>query len=250
MTYSNLLTGQTALVTGASRGIGKAIALSLAEIGAEVVVNYSQSPEKAEEVTSKINNAGGKAYSLQANVSEENSVNDMVKTILERSGTIDILINNAGITKDGLLMRMKIEDWQSVIHLNLSGVFLCTKAVSRPMLKQKSGRIINITSVVGIMGNAGQANYAAAKSGVIGLTKSTAKEFASRGVTVNAIAPGFITTDMTKGLENKDILTSIPLGRFGEPENVAGAVRFLAADPAASYITGQVLNVDGGMVMS
>ena len=250
MTYSALLEGQTALVTGASRGIGKAIALALGEAGAEVVVNYSQSLEKAEEVVSQINSAGGKAYSLQANIADETSINQIVQTVLARSGSIDVLVNNAGITKDGLLMRMKAEDWQSVIDLNLTGVFLCTKAVSRQMLKQKKGRIINITSVVGIMGNAGQANYAAAKSGVIGLTKTTAKEFASRGITVNAVAPGFISTDMTENVDNEKVLSAIPLGTLGNPEHIAGAVRFLAADPAASYITGQVLNVDGGMVMN
>ena len=244
------LTGQTALVTGASRGIGKAIALSLAEAGAEVIVNYAQSEEKAKEVVSEIIDSGGKAYCLQANVSEENAINEMIQTILEKSKRIDVLVNNAGITKDGLLMRMKSEDWQSVINLNLSGVFFCTRAVSRSMLKQKQGRIINITSVVGIMGNAGQANYSAAKAGVIGLTKSTAKEFASRGITVNAVAPGFISTDMTKGLDNDAILSAIPLGKLGDPQHISGTVRFLAADPAASYITGQVFNVDGGMVMS
>ena len=250
MTSSKPLDSQTAVVTGASRGIGKSIALALAEAGAEVVVNYSRSSEKAKEAVSEIQSAGGKAYCLQANISEESSVENFFKTILERSGRIDVLVNNAGITKDGLLMRMKTEDWQSVINLNLSGVFLCTRAVSRQMLKQKKGRIINITSVVGLMGNAGQANYAAAKAGLIGLTKSTAKEFASRGITVNAVAPGFIATDMTKDLSNESILKAIPLGCFGQPENVAGTVKFLASDPAASYITGQVLNVDGGMVMS
>ncbi|KGG12940.1 3-oxoacyl-(acyl-carrier protein) reductase [Prochlorococcus sp. MIT 0601] len=242
--------GQTALVTGASRGIGKAIAFSLAEAGAEVAVNYSSSPEKAEEVVSTIKESGGRAYSIQANVADENSVDNLIKAILEKSGKIDVLVNNAGITKDGLLMRMKTEDWQSVVALNLTGVFLCSRAVARPMLKQRKGRIINITSVVGLMGNAGQANYAAAKAGVIGLTKSSAKEFASRGITVNAVAPGFITTDMTKELNADPILTAIPLGFFGNPEHVAGTVRFLAADHAASYITGQVLQVDGGMVMS
>ncbi len=250
MTYSSLLLkGQTAIITGASRGIGKAIALNLAEAGAEVVINYSSSPEKAQEVVSLIEASGGKAYAVQANVADESSVNELINTVINKSGQIDILVNNAGITRDGLLMRMKTEDWQSVINLNLTGVFLCTKAVSRTMLKKKRGRIINITSVVGIMGNAGQSNYASAKAGVIGLTKSTAKEFASRGITVNAIAPGFIQTDMTKGLDADQILSSIPLGHFGEPEHIAGAVRFLASDQAASYITGQVLNVDGGMVM-
>ena len=164
-------------------------------------------------------------------------------------GAVEVLVNNAGITRDGLLMRMKTDDWQAVINLNLSGVFLCTRAVARPMLKQKSGRIINITSVVGLMGNAGQSNYAAAKAGVVGFTRSAAKEMASRGITVNAVAPGFIATDMTKDLDAEGILAAIPLGRFGTPDQVAGAVRFLAADPAAAYITGQVLQVDGGMVM-
>ncbi len=250
MFTADLLSGQTALVTGASRGIGRAIALMLGECGAEVVVNYANSPQKAEEVVASINSAGGKAYAVQANIAAESDVEKLMKIILDRSGQIDVLINNAGITRDGLLMRMKTEDWQAVLSLNLNGVFLCTRAVARPMLKQKKGRIINVTSVVGLMGNAGQANYAAAKAGVIGLTKSTAKEFASRGITVNAVAPGFISTDMTKGLQAEGILSAIPLGVFGTPEQVAGAVRFLAADPAAAYITGQVLQVDGGMVMS
>ena len=249
MTYPKILEGQTALVTGGSRGIGKAIALALAESGAEIAVNYSQSPDKAEEVVEEIVSLGGKAYSLQANIADESSVNELIKNVLERSQKIDVLVNNAGITKDGLLMRMKINDWQEVINLNLTGVFLTTRAVSRSMLKQKKGRIINITSVVGLVGNAGQANYSSAKAGLIGLTKTTAKEFASRGITVNAIAPGFISTDMTKDLNNEAILSAIPLGKFGTPEQIAGTVRFLASDPAASYITGQVLNVDGGMVM-
>ena len=244
------LDGQTALVTGGGRGIGRAIALALGEAGAEVVVNYSSSASAADDVVATITAAGGKAYALQANVSIEEEVDSLIKTVLERSGRLDVLVNNAGITRDGLLMRMKTSDWQSVIDLNLSGVFLCTRAVARPMLKQKSGRIINITSVVGLMGNAGQANYAAAKAGVIGLTRSTAKELASRGITVNAVAPGFIATDMTKDLDADSILKDIPLGTFGTQEQVAGAVRFLAADSAAAYITGQVLQVDGGMVMA
>ncbi|KZR74948.1 3-oxoacyl-[acyl-carrier-protein] reductase [Prochlorococcus marinus] len=249
MTSSPPLTGQTALITGASRGIGRAVALALAEAGAEVVVNYSSSADAAEEVVQAITSNGGSAYAIKANVAEEDAVDQLIKTVLERSSSLDILINNAGITRDGLLMRMKTEDWQAVVNLNLTGVFLCTRAVARTMLKQKSGRIINITSVVGLMGNAGQANYAAAKAGVVGLTKSTAKEVASRGITVNAVAPGFITTDMTKELDSGPILAAIPLGSFGTPEQVAGAVRFLAADPAAAYITGQVLQVDGGMLM-
>ena len=250
MSSTRTLDGQTALVTGASRGIGRAVALALGEAGAEVVVNYASSPEAAETVVSAIEDTGGQAYALQANVSDEDAVDGLIKTVLERSGRIDVLVNNAGITRDGLLMRMKTDDWQAVINLNLSGVFLCTRAVTRPMLKQRSGRIINITSVVGLMGNAGQANYAAAKAGVVGFTRSTAKEMASRGITVNAVAPGFIATDMTKDLEAEGVLSAIPLGRFGTPDQVAGTVRFLAADPAAAYITGQVLQVVGGMVMS
>ncbi len=246
---SQAISGQTAIVTGASRGIGRSIALSLGREGAEVIVNFSSSPEKAEAVVKEIKDAGGKAYSIQADVSQESDVEQMTKIVLDKSNRIDILVNNAGITRDGLLMRMKVHDWQKVINLNLSGVFLCTKAVARTMLKQKSGRIINITSVVGLMGNAGQANYAAAKAGVIGLTRSSAKEFASRGITVNAVAPGFIETDMTKDLKAEEILSAIPLGSFGKPEQIAGLVRFLATDPAANYITGQVIQVDGGMVM-
>ena len=250
MTSSTALTGQTALVTGGGRGIGRAIALALAESGLEVVVNYASSAAAAEEVVELITASGGKAYALQANVAMEEDVDGLIKTVLERSGRLDVLVNNAGITRDGLLMRMKTSEWQAVIDLNLTGVFLCSRAVARPMLKQKSGRIINITSVVGLMGNAGQANYAAAKAGVVGLTRSTAKELASRGITVNAVAPGFIATDMTKDLDADAILRDIPLGTFGTQEQVAGAVRFLATDPASAYITGQVLQVDGGMVMA
>ena len=250
MSSSAPLAGQVALVTGASRGIGRAIALQLAEAGAEVVVNYASSADAAEQVVSAISAAGGKAYALKADVSQEDEVEQLMTAVLETSGRIDVLINNAGITRDGLLMRMKTPDWQAVLDLNLSGVFLCTRAVTRTMLKQKQGRIINITSVVGLMGNAGQANYAAAKAGVIGFTKSTARELASRGITVNAVAPGFIATDMTKDLAAEALLNAIPLGRYGEVDEVAGAVRFLAADPAAAYITGQVLQVDGGMVMA
>ncbi|QNI71326.1 3-oxoacyl-[acyl-carrier-protein] reductase [Cyanobium sp. NS01] len=243
------LTGQVALVTGASRGIGAAIALELAANGATVVVNYASSEQAAADVVGAIEAAGGRAWAHRANVAEEAEVEAMVKAVLEREGRLDVLVNNAGITRDGLLMRMKTADWQSVIDLNLTGVFLCTRAVSRPMLKARSGRIINITSVVGLCGNAGQANYSAAKAGVIGLTRSNAAEFAARGVTVNAVAPGFIQSDMTASLDKEPILKAIPLGRMGSAAEVAGAVRFLAADPSAAYMTGQVLQVDGGMVM-
>jgi 3-oxoacyl-[acyl-carrier protein] reductase len=243
------LAGQVALVTGASRGIGAAIAAALGERGATVVVNYASSPEAAAAVVARIEAAGGQAWSHQANVADEEQVEAMVKAVLAREGRLDVLVNNAGITRDGLLMRMKTADWQSVIDLNLTGVFLCTRAVSRSMLKARAGRIINITSVVGLMGNPGQANYSAAKAGVIGLTRSSAAEFASRGVTVNAVAPGFIDSDMTRELDKEPILAAIPLGRMGQPEEVASAVAFLAADPAGAYMTGQVLQVDGGMVM-
>ena len=249
MADSTPLAGQVALVTGASRGIGASIARELAQAGAKVVVNYASSPAAAEAVVAEIQAAGGQAWAHQANVAEEEQVETMVKAVLEKEGRLDVLVNNAGITRDGLLMRMKSADWQSVIDLNLSGVFLCTRAVSRAMLKARSGRIINITSVVGLMGNPGQANYSAAKAGVIGLTRSSAAEFASRGVTVNAVAPGFIESDMTAELDKEPILKAIPLGRMGQPSEVASAVRFLAADPAAAYMTGQVLQVDGGMVM-
>jgi 3-oxoacyl-[acyl-carrier protein] reductase len=249
MVTATPLAGQVALVTGASRGIGAAIATELAGAGATVVVNYASSPEAAEAVVAAIEAAGGRAWAHQADVADEQQVEALVKAVLETEGRLDVLVNNAGITRDGLLMRMKTADWQSVIDLNLTGVFLCTRAVSRTMLKARSGRIINITSVVGLMGNPGQANYSAAKAGVIGLTRSSAAEFASRGVTVNAVAPGFIESDMTAGLDREPILTAIPLGRMGQPAEVAGAVRFLAADPAAAYMTGQVLQVDGGLVM-
>ena len=244
------LEGKTALVTGASRGIGKAIALALAAVGAKVAVNYARSAEAAEAVVNDITEMGGEAIALKADVSQAGDVDAMVAAVMDTWGQIDVLVNNAGITRDTLLLRMKPEDWQAVIDLNLTGVFLCTRAVSKIMLKQRSGRIINISSVVGEMGNAGQANYSAAKAGVIGFTKAIAKEVAPRGITANAVAPGFITTDMTHGVKADDILKFIPLGKFGQPEDVAGLVRFLAADPAAAYITGQVMNVDGGMVMA
>ena len=244
------LIGQTALVTGGGRGIGRAVSQALAEEGAEVVVNYSNSVEAAEELVSNIIQQGGKAYCLKGNIADEDDVEFLIEKVLEKSGRIDILVNNAGITNDGLLIRMKTDQWRSVIDLNLTGVFLCTRRVLKVMLKQKVGRIINITSVVGMMGNSGQANYAAAKAGVIGFTRSTAREVASRGITSNAVAPGFIVSEMTKNLNEEAILKQIPLGTFGTMEQVAGVVRFLASDPAAAYITGQVLQVDGGMLMA
>lgn len=246
-----MLTGKVALVTGASRGIGRAIALALAQSGADVAVNYSGNEAKALEVVAEAERLGRKAVAIRANVADVAEVEQMVAHVLDTFGKLDILVNNAGITRDNLIMRLKEDDWKQVIDTNLSGVFYCTKAVTRSMMKQRSGRIINISSVVGVTGNAGQANYAAAKAGVIGLTKSTAKELASRGITVNAVAPGFIETDMTDALgENvrDELMKLIPLARLGKPEDIARAVRYLASEDAA-YITGQVIHVDGGMVM-
>lgn len=245
------LQGQVAIVTGASRGIGRATAIALASDGAMVVVNYASSSQAADAVVSEITALGSQAIALQADVAQADQVDAMFQTVMEKWGRIDILVNNAGIARDTLLLRMKLEDWQAVIDLNLTGVFLCTRAASKIMLKQRSGRVVNITSVVGEMGNPGQANYSAAKAGVIGFTKTVAKELASRGITVNAVAPGFIATDMTADLKaTEEILKLIPLGRYGQPEEVAGVIQFLAADAAAAYITGQVFNVDGGMVMA
>ena len=246
-----LLDGKVALVTGASRGIGRAIALRLAHEGAAVAINYAGNAKAAEEVKSLIEAAGGKAMIIQANVADAAAVEEMIQQVTETFGTIDILVNNAGITKDGLLMRMKEEDWDAVVNTNLKGIFHCTKAVTKLMMKKRAGRIVNMASVVGLIGNAGQANYAAAKAGVIGFSKSVARELASRGITVNMVAPGFINTDMTAVLPDKvkeAMVEDIPLGRMGEAENVADAVLFLVSDQA-SYITGQVVNVDGGMVM-
>ena len=246
-----LLDGKVALVTGASRGIGRAIALKLASEGAKVAINYAGNTAKAEAVKAEIEAAGGEAMLVQADVSDAAQVDAMVKTVAEAFGTIDILVNNAGITRDGLLMRMKEEDFDAVLNTNLKGVFHCTKAVSRLMMKKRYGRIVNMASVVGLMGNAGQTNYAAAKAGVMGFSKSAARELASRGITVNTVAPGCINTDMTAVLPDKvkeGMLQSIPLQRIGETEDVANAVLFLASDLAA-YITGQNVDVDGGMVM-
>ncbi|MEM1309879.1 MAG: 3-oxoacyl-[acyl-carrier-protein] reductase [Cyanobacteria bacterium P01_H01_bin.153] len=244
------LTDKVAVVTGSSRGIGRAAAVALADAGAQVVVNYARSIPAADEVVAQIVSNGGSAIAVQADVADIDQAEALIKAATEKWGRVDVLVNNAGITRDTLLLRMKPEDWQAVINLNLSGVFFCTRAVSKLMLKQRSGRIINIASVAGLMGNPGQANYSAAKAGVIGFTKTVAKEMATRGITVNAVAPGFIRTDMTADLSNsEDILKYIPLGRYGEAEEVAGLIRFLAADPAAAYMTGQVLTIDGGMVM-
>ncbi len=246
-----LLRSKVAIITGASRGIGRAIAQELATYGANVVVNYASSSTAADSLVAEITAAGGQAIAIQADVSQIEQVDTLFNTVIDKFKRIDILVNNAGITRDTLLLRMKPEDWQAVIDLNLTGVFLCTRAASKVMLKQRSGRIINIASVAGQMGNPGQANYSAAKAGVIGFTKTVAKELASRGITVNAVAPGFIATDMTSNLTNtEEIIKYIPLGRYGQPEEIAGMVRFLAADTAAAYITGQVFNVDGGMVMA
>jgi 3-oxoacyl-[acyl-carrier protein] reductase len=245
------LIGKTALVTGASRGIGREIALELARQGANVVVNYAGSEAKAYEVVEEIKALGREAIAIQCDVSNSESVTDMVKETIDRFGKIDILINNAGITRDNLLMRMKEDEWDDVMNINLKGVFLCTKAVTRQMMKQRYGRIINISSVVGVSGNPGQANYVAAKAGVIGLTKTSAKELASRGITVNAIAPGFITTEMTDQLTEdiqNEMLKMIPLAQFGEPKDIAYSVVFLASDESR-YITGQTIHVNGGMVM-
>lgn len=245
------LTGKTAIVTGGSRGIGRAIALCLAEEGANVAVIYAGNTAAAEETQKAIAEKGGQAIAIQCDVASEDAVTAMMKQVKEQFGSIDILVNNAGITRDGLLMRMKTSDWQAVLDTNLTGTFFCTKAVTKIMMKQRSGAIVNLTSVVGLTGNAGQANYAAAKSGIIGFTKSVAKELASRGIRVNAVAPGCIDTDMTAVLSDAvkdEMLKTIPLGRVAQPEEVAKAVLFLVSD-CASYITGQVLNVDGGMVM-
>ncbi len=244
-------TGKTAVVTGGSRGLGRAICKKLAEHGANVVFSYAGNTAAAQETFAELESMGANARAVQGNVADSEAVKALIDTAVKEFGGLHILVNNAGITRDGLVMLMKEEDFDAVIDTNLKGTFLCMKAVSRIMLRQKYGRIINLSSVAGVHGNAGQVNYAASKAGVIGMTKSIAKELAAKGVTVNAVAPGFITTDMTDGLPEaakSSLLATIPMARLGAPEDVAEAVAFLAGD-GAGYITGQVLGVDGGMAM-
>lgn len=244
-----MLENKVALVTGASRGIGREIAMTLAKEGASVIINYNGSRERAEEVKNSIESEGGKAFLYPCDVSDFQSCETMAKDIVKTHGRLDILVNNAGITRDNLIMKMKEEDFDAVLNVNLKGTFNTIRHFSRQMLKQKSGKIINISSVSGILGNAGQANYAASKAGVIGLTKTMARELCSRGITVNAVAPGFVETEMTEVLsENikEAACKQIPLGRFGKPSEIAAMVAFLASEKA-DYITGQVISVDGGM---
>lgn len=245
------LKGKTAVVTGGSRGIGRAIALELAACGANVVVNYTRNSAAAEAVVAEIKSMGTIGMAVKADVSITSEVENLVNEVLNTLGSIDILVNNAGITRDNLIIRMTEKEFDDVINTNLKGAFICTKAVSKVMIKQKSGKIINVSSVVGIVGNAGQSNYAAAKAGIIGFTKSMAKELAKRNINVNAVAPGFIQTDMTSVLPDKvkeEFINSIPLMRIGKPEDIAKAAAFLASE-YSDYITGQVINIDGGMVM-
>lgn len=245
------LKNKIAVITGGSRGIGKEIAKKLAYNGANIVINYTSKEEEALKTKEEIENLGVKCIVIKCDVSKSEEVNEMINKTIKEFGRVDILVNNAGITKDNLLMKMKEEDFDKVIDINLKGVFNCTKAVTRPMMKNKYGKIVNISSVVGVIGNAGQANYCASKAGVIGFTKSTARELASRNININAVAPGFIDTDMTKVLSDdikNSMLSTIPKKEFGKPEDVANAVVFLSSD-MSSYITGQVINVDGGMVM-
>jgi len=242
---------KVALITGGTRGIGRAIALKLSEEGYNIAISYINNNKKAQEVVDEIEKNNVKALAIKADVSKEEEVNNMMKVINKELGNIDVLVNNAGITRDNLLIRMKTEDWDQVIDTNLRGVFLCTKAVARGMMKKRYGKIVNIASIVGISGNAGQGNYSASKAGVIGFTRSMAKELGSRGINVNAVAPGFIETDMTQVLEDNikdEMLKSIPLNRAGKPEDVANLVVFLCSEKA-DYITGQVIHVDGGMLI-
>jgi 3-oxoacyl-[acyl-carrier protein] reductase len=242
---------RTILVTGGSRGIGRGICLAFARSGNHIYFNYSSAGEAAAQTEKLVAEAGGTATGIQVNVASEKEVIGFVARALDETGRVDVLVNNAGITRDGLIVRMKEADWEEVLNVNLKGAFLCTKAVTKPMMKQRYGRIINVSSVVGVSGNPGQANYVASKAGIIGLTKGVARELASRGITANVVAPGYIETDMTADLPDKAkdaMVSQIPLGRSGTPEDIAAAVVFLASDQAA-YITGQVLHVSGGMYM-
>lgn len=246
-----LLEGKSAVVTGSGRGIGKAIALKLASLGADIVINDIPQSDYAEETCEEIKKLGVKSIVVKGDVRSAEDVKALIDTTLKEFGKIDILVNNAGITRDGLMLRMSEEDWDLVMDINLKGAFNCIKAAARPMMKQRNGAIINITSVVGVMGNAGQANYSASKAGLIGLTKTTAKEFASRGIRCNAVAPGFIASAMTDKLDDDTkakYLSAVPLGSFGKPEQIADVVAFLASD-MSNYVTGQVINVDGGLLM-
>ncbi|MBW2706979.1 MAG: 3-oxoacyl-[acyl-carrier-protein] reductase [Deltaproteobacteria bacterium] len=245
---------RTILVTGGSRGIGRGICLAFAQSGSRIFFNYSSAGEAAAQTEKLVTEAGGTATGIQVNVASEKEVIGFVARALDETGRVDVLVNNAGITRDGLIVRMKEADWEAVLNVNLKGAFFCTKAVTKPMMKQRYGRIINVSSVVGVSGNPGQANYVASKAGIIGLTKGVARELASRGITANVVAPGFIETDMTADLPDKArdamvaMVSQIPLGRSGTPEDIAAAVVFLASDQAA-YITGQVLHISGGMYM-
>ena len=243
--------GKTALVTGGSRGIGRATALRLAQLGAAVAINYAKDADAAEAVVERIKSAGGQALDLQADISQADQAASLVEQAVARLGGLDVLVNNAGITRDGLILRMSHQDWLDVLAINLSGAFNCTQAAAKVMIKQKQGAIVNVSSIVGIIGNAGQANYAASKAGLIGLTKSAARELAPRNIRVNAVAPGFIITEMTESLnpELKEAIAGrIPLGRFGTAGEVAEAIAWLASD-AAAYVTGQTLIIDGGLAM-
>lgn len=245
------LKGKTAVITGSGRGLGKAIALKLAQMGANIMLNDIESSDVIDATYEEFRAKGYNVAVVKGDVRNEDDVNALMNKAVEEFGSLDILVNNAGITRDKLMIRMTENDWDAVLDINLKGVFLCTKAAAKIMMRQRSGKIINIASVAGVMGNAGQANYSAAKAGVIGLTKTTAREFASRGITCNAVAPGFIQSKMTEVLPDdikENYLKNIPLGRFGTPEDVANVVGFLASDDA-NYVTGQVINIDGGLVM-